>query len=66
MAIAREVVRAVALVLNTAVVGLAVWLMLRAGHLPPDGYGAIFGLLLLAPVLAVIALLWPVQRTSNK
>ena len=66
MEIAREVVRALALVLNTAVVGLAVWLMVRAGHLPPGGYAVIFGLVLLAPVLAVVALLWPPQRTSDK
>jgi hypothetical protein len=48
----------VALVLNTAVVCLAVWLTLRAGHLPPGGYAVIWGLLLLPPVSAVVALLW--------
>jgi hypothetical protein len=63
--IAGEVVRALALVLNTTIVGLAAWVMIRAGHLPPDGWGVIFGVTLLAPVSAVIALLWPRPRTSN-
>ena len=66
MAIAREVVRALAIILNAVVVVLAVWLLVRAGHLPPDGYAVILGLLLLAPVFAVVALLWPAQRTLNK
>jgi hypothetical protein len=32
------------------------------GHLPPDGYGEIYCIFLLAPVPAVIAMLWPAQR----
>jgi hypothetical protein len=63
--IAGEVVRALAVILNTGIVGLAAWVMIRAGHLPPDGYAVIIGVILLAPVSAVIALLWPRPRTSN-
>jgi hypothetical protein len=58
----RPIIRTVALALNLGVIAVGIWLPVRAGHLPPDGYGEIYCIFLLAPVSAVIALLWPAQR----
>src|SRR5438094_826554 len=56
MRLVRQVVRLVTVALNVVVAAFLLWGPIRAGHLPPDGYGVIYSLFVLAPVLAVIAL----------
>jgi hypothetical protein len=62
MANGRQIVRTVALLLNAGMVLLAAVATVRARYLPPSRYREIFGLLLLAPVSAVMALLLPVTE----